>query len=44
MLVEVERHENCTVIVSRDTKTGKLDIAWYDNDNPPIQLIKMERE
>lgn len=44
MLEEIERHENCTVIISKDTKTGKLDVSWYDNEHPPIQLIKMERE
>ena len=39
MLREIERHDNCTVIICRDDETGEIDISWYDNDNPPKLII-----
>ena len=28
---ECERHENCTVEVWRNSKTGEMSIGWYEN-------------
>ena len=39
MLKEIERHENCTVIICEDTETGEINISWYDNENPPALII-----
>ena len=39
MLIETERHTNCTVIICQDTETGEYDISWFDNDNPPALII-----
>lgn len=39
MLREIERHDNCTVIICRDDETGEIDISWFDNDNPPKLII-----
>lgn len=39
MLKETEVHHNCTVIICEDDETGEVNIAWYDNDNPPALII-----
>lgn len=39
MLIEIERHTDCTVIISQDNKTGAIDISWYENSNPPKLII-----
>ena len=39
MLIEKERHNNCTVIISEDNETGEVDISWYRNDKPPKLII-----
>ncbi len=39
MLIEVERHTDCTVIVCVDNETGEYDISWYENSNPPKLII-----
>lgn len=39
MLKEIERHGNCTVIVSEDDVTGEIEISWYDNESPPKLII-----
>lgn len=38
MYKEIERHENCTVIISED-ENGNIDISWYKNDEPPRLII-----
>ena len=30
---ECEVHENCTVEIWRNSKTGKISIGWYKNNN-----------
>ena len=30
---ECEVHENCTVEIWRNSKTGKISIGWYENNN-----------
>lgn len=42
MLKETEHHDNCTVIILEDTETGEINIAWYDNDNPPDIITETE--
>ena len=42
MLKETERHTNCTVIICEDDETGEIDISWFDNENPPMQIVAME--
>lgn len=44
MLREIERHNNCTVIICRDDKTGQIDISWYDNDHPPVMILTGEED
>ena len=29
---ECERHENCTVEIWRNSKTGEVSIGWYENE------------
>ena len=29
---EVERHDNCTVQVLRNTITGELSVGWWENE------------
>lgn len=29
---ECERHENCTVEIFRNSKTGEVSIGWYENE------------
>ena len=28
---EIERHENCTVEILRDSKTGEESVGWWEN-------------
>ena len=44
MLIETERHENATVIICQDDRTGEIDISWFDNENPPALIITLEEE
>lgn len=39
MLIETERHTNCTVIVLEDDVTGRVEVLWYRNDKPPKLII-----
>ena len=39
MLIEKERHRNCTVIICEDDETGEVDISWYDNEKHPKLII-----
>ena len=42
MLIEVERHTNCTVVICQDDQTGEYEVAWYDNNNPPVMILTGE--
>ena len=44
MFEEIKRHEDCTVIICRDSETGDIDIAWYDNKRPPALIITEQEE
>ena len=44
MLHEIERHENATVIIYQDDETGKFEIAWFDNENPPLLIMGDENK
>ena len=44
MLHEIERHDNCTVIICEDDVTGEIDISWYENDNPPMLIQGAEND
>ena len=44
MLREIERHDNCTVIICQDDQTGEIDISWFDNDNPPALIVTLEED
>jgi len=45
MLTEIERHTDCTVIISEDDETGEIDIGWFENSRPPkLILTDMEEE
>ena len=42
MLKEIERHDNCTVIICEDDETGEINISWFDNEHPPKLIITVE--
>lgn len=44
MLKEIERCENATVIIYQDDKTGEIEIAWFDNENPPLLIMGEENK
>ena len=37
-----EVHDNCTVIIWSNSTTGEKSWAWYDNDNPPLEIHREE--
>lgn len=45
MFKEIERHDNCTVIICEDDQTGEIDISWFENEHPPkLMITSLEEE